>query len=68
MNWNDIEDIGIELYEKMPATDPLTVRYTDLLKWIGELDGFEDDISKSNESKLEAVQMAWYEEWKDNQK
>ena len=68
MNWSDIEDIGIELYEKMPEKDPLSVRYTDLLKWIGELEGFDDDISKSNESKLEAVQMAWYEEWKDNQK
>lgn len=68
MTWNDIEDIGIELYEKMPETDPLTIRYTDLLKWIGELDDFNDDLTKSNESKLEAVQMAWYEEWKDNQK
>ncbi len=68
MTWNDIEEIGIELYERMPEKDPLTVRYTDLLKWIESLDDFNDDISKSNESKLEAVQMAWHEEWKENQK
>ena len=67
MLWSDFEDIGIALYEKFPETDPLSVRFTDLLKWIGELEEFEDDLSKSNEKKLEAVQMAWYEEWKDNQ-
>ena len=67
MLWSDFEDIGIALYEKFPETDPLSVRFTDLLKWVGELEKFEDDLSKSNEKKLEAVQMAWYEEWKDNQ-
>ena len=67
MLWSDYEDIGIALYEKFPEMDPLSVRFTDLLKWVGELEEFEDDLSKSNEKKLEAVQMAWYEEWKDNQ-
>ncbi|MBL0333452.1 MAG: Fe-S cluster assembly protein IscX [Chlorobiota bacterium] len=67
MNWYDIEDIGISLYEKYKSIDPLSIRYTDLLKWIIELEDFNGDPSESNESKLEAVQMAWYEEWKDNQ-
>ena len=67
MDWQDYEDIGIELYEKHPDVDPLTVRFTDLRQWIGELEGFEGDIAQSNESRLEAVQMAWYEEWKANQ-
>jgi FeS assembly protein IscX len=31
------------------------------------LDGFDDDPKKSNEPKLEAIQMAWYEEFKDAQ-
>lgn len=65
--WEDTEDIGIALYDKMPNVDPLAIRFTDLLEWIKELENFDDDISKSNESKLEAIQMAWYEEWKDNQ-
>lgn len=67
MLWTDFEEIGIALYEKFPEVDPLSVRFTDLLKWVGELEEFEDDLKASNEKKLEAVQMAWYEEWKDNQ-
>jgi FeS assembly protein IscX len=67
LTWNHIEDIAIELYNARPDTDPLTVRFTDLHKWITELAAFKDDPAKSNESKLEAIQMAWYEEWKENQ-
>ncbi len=66
ITWDNTEDIGIELYEKFPDIDPLGVRFTDLHKWVTELDGFSDDPAKSNESKLEAIQMAWYDEYKDN--
>jgi len=65
--WEDSEEIGIQLQEKYPELDPLTVRFTDLLKYVTELDGFTGDPAKSNESKLEAIQMAWYEEYKDAQ-
>jgi FeS assembly protein IscX len=65
--WDSVEDIGILLQERHPDLDPLTVRFTDLHKMVTELPGFSDDPKKSNESKLEAIQMAWYEEWKDNQ-
>ena len=67
ISWDDTEDIALELFEKFPDTDPLQVRFTDLHKWVTELDGFADDPAKSTEGKLEAIQMAWYEEWKDNQ-
>lgn len=67
LSWEHIEDIGISLYEAHPDTDPLTVRFTDLLKWITELPDFRDDAALSSEGKLEAIQMAWYEEYKDNQ-
>ena len=63
--WTDAEEIGIQLSEKHPDIDPLTVRFTDLHRFVTELDGFADDPSKSNESKLEAIQMAWHEEWKE---
>lgn len=66
LTWSQIEDIALSLYEAHPGVDPLTVRFTDLLKWITELPDFADDPHKSNEAKLEAIQMAWYEEWKDN--
>jgi FeS assembly protein IscX len=29
------------------------------------LEGFSDDPKNSNEKKLEAIQMAWFEEWQD---
>lgn len=67
MKWLDAEDIGIALHDKFPTIDPLTVRFIDLRQKILELDGFDDDPKTSNEPKLEAIQMAWYEEWKDNQ-
>lgn len=67
MKWTNSEDIGIALYEKFPEVDPLTVRFTDLRQRVLQLDGFDDDPQASNEPKLEAIQMAWYEEWKDNQ-
>ena len=65
--WNDSEDIAIELSEKFPDIDPLTVRFTDLHKWVTELEDFEDDPKKSNEGIMEAIQMAWHEEYQDAQ-
>lgn len=67
LTWDNVEDIAIELYDAHPDQDPLKVRFTDLHQWITELDDFGDDPAKSNEGKLEAIQMAWYDEWKDNQ-
>jgi FeS assembly protein IscX len=65
--WEDAEEIGIQLSEKYPDTDPLTVRFTDLHKWITSLEGFNGDPKLSNEGKLEAIQMAWLEEYRDRQ-
>lgn len=67
LTWLDSEDIAILLQERFPALDPLTVRFTDLHQWVCELDEFEDDPKASNEKKLEAIQMAWLEEWKEAQ-
>jgi FeS assembly protein IscX len=64
-DWSDAEEIGIQLAEKYPDTDPLTVRYTDLHKQIVALEGFSGDAQDSSEGKLEAIQMAWYEEYKE---
>lgn len=67
MKWTDSEDIGIALVEKYPGVDPLTVRFVDMRQRVIDLAGFSDDPQGSNEAKLEAIQMAWYEEWKDAQ-
>jgi FeS assembly protein IscX len=43
----------------------MEVRFTDLHRYITELPTFVDDPKGSNEAKLEAIQMAWHEEWED---
>jgi FeS assembly protein IscX len=67
LTWNDPESIALALIAQFPDVDPLTVRFTDLHRWITELPDFHDDPQASTEGKLEAIQMAWYEEWKDQQ-
>jgi FeS assembly protein IscX len=65
IGWRDAEDIGIALSEKYPDTDPLTVRFTDLHRFVTELSGFGDDPKASNEKILEAIQMAWLDEYRN---
>jgi FeS assembly protein IscX len=65
MTWRDAEDIAIALTERFPDTDPLTVRFTDLQRWVTELPGFADDPRASNESALEKIQMAWLDEYRN---
>ena len=65
MTWRDTEDIGIALSEKFPDVYPLTVRFTDLHKWVTELPDFADDPKASNESTLEKIQMAWLDEYRN---
>jgi FeS assembly protein IscX len=66
LTWDQRENIAIALYEKFPDLDPTHIRFTDLHKWITELEGFSDDPKASNEAKLEAIQTAWLEEYQDN--
>lgn len=65
LDWSDIEEIGVQLWEAEPALDPLTLRFTDLLDRILALPGFTGTREESNEKRLEAVQMAWLEELQD---
>jgi FeS assembly protein IscX len=67
MKWTDSAELGMALQAKFPSVDPLTVRFTDLRQRVLDLSEFKDDPKASNEAKLEAIQMAWYEEWKDAQ-
>jgi len=65
LTWEDATDIGILLSEIHPELDPLAVRFTDLHRYVTELSEFKDDPKKSTEGKLEAIQMAWHEEFMD---
>lgn len=62
MKWTDTLDIAIALTDKHPGVDPQYVRFTDLSKWVQELEGFDDDPAHCGEKILEAIQAAWIEE------
>ena len=62
MKWTDTRDIAIALADKFPDQDPRTIRFTDLHKWVVELEGFDDDPNRSGEKILEAIQMTWIDE------
>jgi len=65
MKWTDARDIGIALAEAHPGVAPLSVRFTDLHRWVTELRGFSDEPARSSEKALEAIQMAWLDEVED---
>lgn len=67
LTWSDSREIGEALYDKFPDLDPLSIRFTDLHKWVTELPEFKDDPKGSSEGILESIQMVWYEEWKIDQ-
>ncbi len=65
LKWEDAEDLALALADEHEEIDPLTVRFTDLHRYVTALDEFDDDPKASNEGKLEAIQMAWFEEYRD---
>lgn len=62
LKWIDTRDIAIELAEVHPDLDPQAVRFTDLHRYVMELDDFDDDPKHSNEKILEAIMLCWLEE------
>ncbi|MBG6248600.1 MULTISPECIES: Fe-S cluster assembly protein IscX [Symbiopectobacterium] len=62
LTWTDSRAIGEALYDAFPDTDPKTVRFTDLHRWICELDDFDDALEASNEKILEAILLVWLDE------
>jgi FeS assembly protein IscX len=65
VKWTDSEEIGIALAEKFPDLDPLTLPFSELRRRVLALYEFNDDPKASNEPKLEAIQMAWHEEYEE---
>jgi len=60
--WEDVEDIAEKLAAAHPNVDPLSVRFTDLHRWVCALRDFADDPKASSEGKLERIQMAWVDQ------
>ena len=62
LTWDDAEDIAERLAATHPDVDPLSLRFTELHRWVTELPEFGDDAKRSTEGKLERIQMAWVEQ------
>jgi FeS assembly protein IscX len=62
MKWTDSREIAIALADTHPDVDPNRVLFTDLLRWVLELPGFDDDPKHSGEKILEAILMARIDE------
>ncbi len=62
MKWTDIYDIAICLEEKYPNTNVMQVKFTELQKYVLNIDGFDDLPNRCNEKILEAIQAAWLDE------
>ena len=67
LNWNNIDDIAVELFEQDTSYNPLQIKFTDLIEKVLALPGFNGERNKCNEKILEAIQMAWLEEFNDNE-
>ncbi len=65
LQWTDVDDIGYALWEAEPTFDPLTIRFTDLIDRVLALPGFQGERDRCNEKILEAIQMAWHEEYQE---
>jgi FeS assembly protein IscX len=66
LKWSDADEVAFLLSEQYPDTDPLTVRFTDLHRYVTQLPDFADDPTASSEGTLEAIQMAWLEYFRKN--
>ena len=62
MKWIDVADIAVALSEAMPDTDPRTINFVDLRRWVLALETFDDDPDRCGEKVLEAIQAAWIAE------
>lgn len=62
LKWVDTREIAMQLAEAHPDVDPQFIRFTDLHRWVCELEDFADVPEHSGEKILEAIQSAWIDE------
>ncbi|WP_100913833.1 Fe-S cluster assembly protein IscX [Pseudoalteromonas spongiae] len=63
LKWIDSQHIALALLDEHPSVDPREIRFTDLRDWVLALEDFDDEPSHCGERILEAIQMAWIEEY-----
>ena len=67
---DEVEDPALQILladaqEAEPELDPLTLRFTVLIDKVLALPGFQGERDKCNEKILEAIQMIWLEEFRE---
>jgi FeS assembly protein IscX len=62
LKWVDVQEIAIQLAERHPDIDPLSVNFLKLRNLVLELPEFDDDPARGGEKVLEAIQALWIEE------
>ncbi|CEM35277.1 unnamed protein product [Vitrella brassicaformis CCMP3155] len=65
LQWHDSEEVAEKLFEAEPKLNPLNLRFTQLAEKVMALESFSGTQKECNEKKLEAIQMAWYELYKE---
>ncbi|MCP4473172.1 MAG: Fe-S cluster assembly protein IscX [Gammaproteobacteria bacterium] len=63
LQWTDSIEIALDLMEEHPDVDPKRINFVDLRRWVLELEQFNDNPDRCGERILEAIQMAWLEEY-----
>jgi FeS assembly protein IscX len=63
--WRDVDDIALDLVERHPNLDPMSVNLDELKTLVLDLPGFGDNPEASTQRTLEAIQAAWYDEFED---
>ncbi len=62
---DNIDDLGILLSQTHPQLNPLEVDFGDLQRYILALPEFKGVAQDLDSTKLQAIQMAWHEEFLD---
>ena len=62
MKWTDTLEISIALVDERPEVDPTRVNFVDLMRYVTQLPGFDDNPRHCGEKILEAIQQAWIAE------
>ncbi|HEY0286322.1 MAG TPA: Fe-S cluster assembly protein IscX [Pseudomonas sp.] len=62
LKWVDVQEIAIQLAERHPDVDPLSVNFVKLRNLVIALPDFDDVPDRGGEKVLEAIQALWIEE------
>ena len=62
LRWTDSLEIALDLMEQHENVDPYKLHFTELRRWVLELERFDDDPNHCGEQVLEAIQLAWMSE------